>query len=122
MLQQRGRPNQALNGFQDMAEMVERLVDSTERLRHQGVAITLIDGASVGHRSNQVVKRLTILTSIFAPFSVIAGIDGKNIVNMPEFKWHYGYGLILSAMLVVAALQGWWLWRWGWFEDCTTPR
>ncbi len=113
---------EALSGFQDMAETVELLFDSTELLRHQCDAITQTYGASVGNRMNQVMKTLTILTSIFAPLTFIAGIYGMNFENMPELKWHYGYALILVAMLMVAAVQAWWLWRRGWFEDWTTPR
>lgn len=113
---------EALSGFQDMAETVELLFDSTELLRHQCDAITQTYGASVGNRMNQVMKTLTILTSIFAPLTFIAGIYGMNFENMPELKWHDGYALILLAMAMVAVVQAWWLWRRGWFEDWTTPR
>ena len=114
--------SEALSGFQDMAETVELLFESTELLRHQCDAITQAYGASIGNRMNQVMKTLTILTSIFAPLTFIAGIYGMNFENMPELKWHYGYALILVAMVMVAALQAWWLWRRGWFDDWTTPR
>ena len=113
---------EALSGFQDMAEMVELLFDSTELLRHQCDAITQTYGASIGNRMNQVMKTLTILTSIFAPLTFIAGIYGMNFEQMPELKWHYGYALILGVMLIVAVVQAWWLWRRGWFEDWTTAR
>ena len=113
---------EALSGFQDMAETVELLFDSTELLRHQCDAITQTYGATVGNRMNQVMKTLTILTSIFAPLTFIAGIYGMNFVYMPELKWRFGYALILAAMLLVAALQAIWLWRRGWFDDWTTPR
>lgn len=113
---------EALSGFHDMAEMVGLLFDSTELLRHQCDTTTQTYGASVGNRMNQVMKTLTILTSVFAPLTFIAGIYGMNFENMPELKWHYGYALILLAMVMVAAVQAWWLWRRGWFDDWTTPR
>jgi len=113
---------EAKAGFQEMGELVELLFENCELLRHQCDAITQSYSASVGNRMNQVMKTLTILTSIFAPLTVIAGIYGMNFENMPELHWHYGYAYSLLLMITVAALQAWWLWRRGWFEDWTTPR
>ena len=112
----------ALSGFQDMGELVELLFDSTELLRNQCDAITQAYAASVGNRMNQVMKTLAILTSIFAPLTFIAGIYGMNFEFMPELHWRYGYGLVLIVMALVAILQGWLLWRRGWFGDWTAPR
>lgn len=113
---------EALSGFQEMGELVELLFDSTDLLRNQCDAITQAYAASVGNRMNQVMKTLTIITSIFAPLSFLAGVYGMNFENMPELKWTYGYYLCLTLMAVVAAIQAYWLWRRGWFEDWTTPR
>jgi len=113
---------EALSGFQEMGEIVELLFDTTDLLRNQCDAITQAYAASVGNRMNQVMKTLTILTSIFAPLTFIAGIYGMNFDNMPELKWHYGYYICLAVMAAVAGIQGYWLWRRGWFDDWTTPR
>jgi magnesium transporter len=50
---------------------------------------------------------------------MIAGIYGMNFEVMPELHLPYGYFLILGLMVVVAAVQTYWLWRRGWFEDWT---
>jgi magnesium transporter len=71
---------------------------------------------------NQVMKTLTILTSIFAPLTLIAGIYGMNFEVMPELRLRYGYFVALGLMVVVAAGQTFWLWRRGWFEDWTQRR
>ncbi len=113
---------EALSGFRDMAEMVELLFESTELLRSQCDAITQTYAASVGNRMNQVMKTLTILTSIFAPLTFIAGIYGMNFEHMPELKWRYGYAITLLIMGFVAGLLALWLMRRGWFDDWTTPR
>ena len=60
--------------------------------------------ASVGNRMNQVMKTLTILTSIFAPLTFIAGIYGMNFENMPELKWTYGYFEVLAAIAVICSV------------------
>jgi magnesium transporter len=109
-------------GFTEMAELVELLFGNCELLRHQCDAITQAYAASVGNRMNQVMKTLTILTSIFAPLTFIGGIYGMNFEYMPELKWRLGYAYALSLMASIAAIQAWWLWRRGWFQDWTTPR
>lgn len=113
---------EALVGFQDMADLVELLFENCELLRSQCDAITQAYAASVGNRMNQVMKTLTILTSIFAPLSFIAGIYGMNFQHMPELSWRLGYTYVLTLMLVVALVQSCWLWRRGWFQDWTTLR
>ena len=113
---------EALSGFQEMGELVELLFDTTDLLRTQCDAITQAYAASVGNRMNQVMKTLTIITSIFAPLAFLAGVYGMNFENMPELKWTYGYYLCLLLMASVAATQAYWLWRRGWFDDWTTPR
>jgi magnesium transporter len=114
--------DEALVGFQEMAELVELLFDNCELLRHQCDAITQAYAASVGNRMNQVMKTLTILTSIFAPLTFIGGIYGMNFANMPELHWRYGYFYALILMAIVALIQSYWLWRRGWFQDWTAPR
>ena len=113
---------EALSGFQEMGELVELLFDTTDLLRSQCDAITQAYAASVGNRMNQVMKTLTIITSIFAPLSFIAGVYGMNFENMTELTWTYGYYICLTLMAVVASIQAYWLWRRGWFDDWTAPR
>jgi len=110
---------EATAGFQEMAELVELLHENCELLRNQCDAISQAYAASVGNRMNQVMKTLTILTSIFAPLTLIAGIYGMNFEVMPELHLRYGYFLALGLMVGVGAIQTYWLWRRGWFEDWT---
>jgi magnesium transporter len=109
-------------GFQEMAELVELLYENCELLRNQCDAISQAYAASVANRMNQVMKTLAILTSIFAPLTLIAGIYGMNFQNMPELQLRHGYYGALVAMVVVAAVQSFWLWRRGWFQDWTASR
>ncbi len=70
------------------------LFDSSERLRRQWDGITQTERASVGKRMNQVMKTVTILTSIC----------GMNSDTMPELRWHYGFAMVLAAMLLLDAV------------------
>lgn len=55
-----------------------------------------------GHRLNEVMKTLTILSVIFIPLTFLAGIYGMNFENMPELKFQYGYFLLLGLMFLIS--------------------
>jgi magnesium transporter len=113
---------EARGGFEEMGEIVELLFENCEVLRSQCDAITQAYAATVSNRMNQVMKTLTILTSIFAPLTFIAGIYGMNFEHMPELRWRGGYPGALAVMGVVGMIQLIWLWRRGWFRDWTADR
>lgn len=113
---------EALGGFQEMGELVQLLYENCEMLRNQCDAITQAYSVGISNRMNQVMKTLTILTSIFAPLTFIAGIYGMNFENMPELKSRLGYFVVLFVMLFIAMLQSYWLWKRGWFQDWTAQR
>ncbi|MED3624066.1 magnesium/cobalt transporter CorA [Neobacillus thermocopriae] len=58
------------------------------------------------HQTNNVMKVLTIMTSIFAPLTFVAGIFGMNFHHMPELEWEYGYpfSLILMGLIGLGLL------------------
>ena len=54
-----------------------------------------------GHRMNQVMKTLTVVSSIFIPLTFIAGVYGMNFMNMPELNSKWGYFVVLGVMLAI---------------------
>ncbi len=58
--------------------------------------------SSVANRTNEVMKVLTIMASIFIPLTFMAGIYGMNFEHMPELKYTYSYAILWFAMGVVA--------------------
>jgi magnesium transporter len=60
----------------------------------------------VGHRTNAVMKRLTVVSVVFMPLTFLVGIYGMNFEFMPELKWPLGYLFfwMLAALLVMAIL------------------
>ena len=73
--------------------------------------------ALVGNRTNEVMKTLTIVSSVFIPLSFIAGLYGMNFENMPELKWSFGYYLALGLMVLIASSLLLWFHRRGWFSS-----
>jgi len=68
------------------------------------------------HQTNNVMKVLTIITSIFAPLTLLAGIYGMNFENMPELTWEYGYFLAIGLMGIVGISMYLWFKKMGWFK------
>ena len=58
-----------------------------------------------GHRMNQVMKTLTVITAIFIPLSFIAGVYGMNFVHMPELRWKFGYPAVLLVMFALVVVM-----------------
>ncbi|HFD79050.1 MAG TPA: hypothetical protein ENK05_01495 [Gammaproteobacteria bacterium] len=67
-------------------------------------------------RTNNRLRVLTIISAIFMPLMLITGIYGMNFRHMPELYWEYGYWVVLTVMLFIAAGLLWYFWRRGWFR------
>jgi magnesium transporter len=57
--------------------------------------------SAVSTRLNQVMKVLTMISTIVLPMTLVAGIYGMNFDHMPELKWEYGYPMALGMMLLL---------------------
>ncbi len=57
--------------------------------------------SSQGHKMNQIMKTLTIVSATFIPLTFIAGIYGMNFENMPELKFQNGYFIVLGGMFLL---------------------
>ena len=79
--------------------------------------------SQVTNRTNDIMKLLTIIASIFIPLSFIAGVYGMNFNpekspwNMPELNWVYGYPFALGLMGCIASGLIAYIWRKGWLRD-----
>jgi magnesium transporter len=58
----------------------------------------------VGHRTNQVMKKLTVVSIVFLPLTFLVGVYGMNFEVFPELRWRYGY--VYFWGLVVAVIVG----------------
>ena len=96
--------------YDHIAQIVE-LADSSRDL-----ASTLSDEflSTVGQRTNEIMKVLTLMASVFIPLTFIAGIYGMNFEYMPELRSRIGYFVVLSIMLAIALGMLVYFWRRGW--------
>jgi len=69
-----------------------------------------------GQRMNEIMKVLTIVSSIFIPLTFIVGVYGMNFENMPELKYKYGYYTVVGVMFLVGILLLSYFIRRGWLK------
>ena len=66
-------------------------------------------------RMNNIMKRLTIVSTIFIPLTFLAGIWGMNFADMPELDWRYGYLMAWVLMVGIGVAIYFYLKRKGWY-------
>lgn len=57
--------------------------------------------AAQGQRMNEIMRVLTVVSSIFIPLTFIVGVYGMNFEHMPELKYTYGYYTIIGIMILI---------------------
>lgn len=70
----------------------------------------------VQEKTNRKLAVLTVLSAIFLPLTLLAGIYGMNFTNMPELSWAFGYPAVILAMVVIAGSSLWIFKRKDWFD------
>jgi magnesium transporter len=70
--------------------------------------------SSIANRTNEVMKVLTIMASIFIPLTFMAGIYGMNFEHMPELHYKLSYPILAAAMVTTAGGMIAYFWRKGW--------
>lgn len=95
--------------LRDLYDHIKQNIETLENYREILNGLLEIYLSSSGQKLNEVVKLLTIISTIFIPLTFLAGIYGMNFNtaagswNMPELNWQFGYPLVLVVMLVIAA-------------------
>ncbi|MBI3170977.1 MAG: magnesium transporter CorA family protein [Hydrocarboniphaga effusa] len=86
----------------DLCEHIQRVQSHGDSLQKDIEVAVQLHFASVTHRTNEIVRTLTVLSAIFLPLTFIAGVYGMNFEFMPELGQHWGYPLTLLFMASVA--------------------
>ncbi len=106
--------------FRDCYDHAVQALEVSENFREMASGLLDIYLTSLSHRLNDVMKVLTIISTVFMPLSFLAGVYGMNFdrgqpLNMPELGWRYGY-LGFWGVVIVSLLAMLWLFRRkGWF-------
>jgi magnesium transporter len=94
--------------LRDCYDHVVQITDFIETYRELAADLMDVYLSSISYKLNEVMKLLTVITTICAPPTLIAGIYGMNFktdvsrLNMPELSWSFGYPYALVLMTVTS--------------------
>lgn len=87
--------------FSDVYDHVVHLSDSMEMYNDLTSSLLDIHINTLNTRMNEVMKVLTVLSTIFMPLTFIVGVYGMNFKYLPELNWHYGYVGVWGLMIAI---------------------
>jgi magnesium transporter len=114
--------------LRDCYDHTIQVMDMVETYRELTSGLMDVYLSSVGNKMNEIMKLLTVISSIFIPLTFIAGVYGMNFNtekspwNMPELNWYWGYPLCLALMVAIAGGLVFFFWRRGWFENFSSVK
>ena len=91
--------------FRDLYDHTFQVVDTTETLREVVTGMMDVYLSSVSNKMNEVMKVLTIISTIFIPMTFIAGIYGMNFKFMPELEWAWGYPIVWGVNIAIGIIM-----------------
>ena len=91
--------------MRDVYDHTIQVIDTLETYRDMVSGMLDIYLSSVSHKLNEVMKVLTIISTIFIPLTFLAGVYGMNFKYMPELEWQWGYPLTWAVMIGSALMM-----------------
>jgi magnesium transporter len=101
-----------LNDVQDHVQQALDFVRSDQEILSGMIDLYL---SLMTQKTNDRMQLLAVISTIFMPLTLVAGIYGMNFEHMPELHSEYGYPITLAAMLCLGVGIGFYLKRKGWF-------
>ncbi|MBT2727739.1 magnesium transporter CorA family protein [Bacillus sp. ISL-75] len=84
--------------FNTTCKRIERAVELLNEYEHELDSIINLEEVISSHRGNEIMKTLTVITTIFTPVMAFGSLWGMNFKHMPELEWKFGY--IMSVILI----------------------
>lgn len=103
-----GLPKDMRLYFRDLYERTVQGIEMVETFRDVASEVLDIYLSNLSYRTNEVMKVLTVVATIFIPLTFITGVYGMNFNtrlspwNMPELNWYFGYPATLALMVAIA--------------------
>ncbi len=95
--------------LRDCYDHVVQVMDILEGHRERASDLLNIYLTSISNKTNEIMKVLTVIATVFMPLGFVAGVYGMNFerdkspLNMPELGWYWGYPFALGLMAAIAA-------------------
>lgn len=114
--------------LRDVYDHSVRIIELVETFRELASDLMDLYLSSISNRLNDIMRVLTVISTIFIPLTFVVGVYGMNFDpdvspwSMPELRWKYGYVMVWLSMLLIAAGLFVYFWRKGWLRSAiVTP-
>src|SRR5512136_712143 len=91
--------------LRDVYDHTIQVIENVETFRDMSASLLDTYLSSLSNRLNEVMKVLTIISTIFIPLTFIVGLYGMNFKNMPELESTWGYPSVIALMIIVALVM-----------------
>jgi len=108
-------PHDVEVAFNAAYDKLMRALDGLELSRDLLASVRDYQQAKIANDQNEVTKRLTVIASLLLLPTFIVGLYGQNFVDIPELRWHWGYGYVWAVIVATTVGQLWWFRRNDWF-------
>jgi magnesium transporter len=88
--------------FRDVYDHTVQVIDTVETYRDLLSGMLDLYLSSISNRTNEVMKFLTVVGTIFLPLTFLVGVYGMNFKQMPELEWRYGYYVLWGIMIALS--------------------
>ncbi|BAA29213.1 magnesium/cobalt transporter CorA [Pyrococcus horikoshii] len=90
------------NLLEDLYAHVRDILEVIETQKELTDSLVDIYYSTISMKINEIIRILTVVSTIFIPLTFITGIYGMNFRYMPELQWRYGYPAVLVVMFALA--------------------
>lgn len=101
--------------FRDAYDHCVQIIDLIESFRDVLSSLVDVSISTAGYRTNETMKVLTVIATIFMPLTFIAGVYGMNFKHMPELEQRWAYPAVWIVMLLICAGMLWFFRRKRWW-------
>ena len=88
--------------FRDVYDHTVQVIDTVETYRDLLSGMLDLYLSSISNRTNEIMKFLTVIGTIFMPLTFLVGVYGMNFKHMPELEWRSGYFLLWGIMIALS--------------------
>ncbi len=88
--------------LRDVHDHSLQIYEMLESLRDRTSEILDIYLSSTSNKLNEIVRVLTVISTVFVPLTFVVGLYGMNFNNMPELREPLGYPVVLAVLLIIA--------------------
>lgn len=91
--------------FRDIQDHVNQVISQIDVDREYLSDMVQTNMANMNSHLNEIIKILTLISTIFIPLTFVVGVYGMNFENFPEIHTKYGYYFVWGAMILITIMQ-----------------